>query len=124
MSSGDARPRTVGVLGLCALGLFTTWELLRQGTVIGMDTATAFYPWYAYLGENLRNGHIPMWNPHQFAGTPFAADPESGWAYLPAMLLFTVFPMPQAAHAFLPVHVLIASLATYVLARSLDIRPI
>src|SRR5437870_921631 len=89
-----------------------------------MDTATAFYPWYAYLGENLRNGHIPMWNPHQFAGTPFAADPESGWAYLPAMLLFTVFPMPQAAHAFLLVHVLIASLATYVLARSLDIRPI
>src|SRR5438067_1899711 len=88
-----------------------------------MDTATAFYPWYAYLGENLRNGHIPMWNPHQFAGTPFAADPESGWAYLPAMLLFTVFPMPQAAHAFLLVHVLIASLATYVLARSLDIRP-
>ncbi len=112
------------VLGLCALGLFTTWELLRHGTVIGMDTATAFYPWYAYLGENLRNGHIPMWNPHQFAGTPFAADPESGWAYLPAMLLFTVFPMPQAAHAFLLVHVLIASLATYVLARSLDIRPI
>jgi hypothetical protein len=114
----------VSVLGLCALGLFTTWELLRHGTVIGMDTATAFYPWYAYLGENLRSGHIPMWNPHQFAGTPFVADPESGWAYLPAMLLFTVFPMPQAAHAFLLVHVLIASLATYVLARSLDIRPI
>ena len=81
------------VAGLCALGCLTLWQLLRDGTVIGMDTATAFYPWYAYLGESLRSGHIPMWNPHQFAGTPFAADPESGWTYLPAMLLFTLLPL-------------------------------
>ena len=89
-----------------------------------MDTATAFYPWYAYLGESLRSGHIPMWNPHQFAGTPFAADPESGWTYLPAMLLFTALPLVQAANAFLLVHVLLAGLATYALARSLGIPPI
>jgi hypothetical protein len=106
------------------VGGFTTWAVLRDGTVIGMDTATAFYPWYAYLGENLRSGHIPMWNPHQFAGTPFAADPESGWAYLPATLLFTVLPLTQAANAFLLVHVLLAGLATFALARSLGIRPI
>jgi hypothetical protein len=98
--------------------------LLHDGTVIGMDTATAFYPWYAYLGENLRSGQIPMWNPYQFAGTPFAADPESGWTYVPAMLLFTVLPLTQAANAFLIVHVLLAGLATYALARSLGIPSI
>src|SRR5207244_6807465 len=87
-------------------------------------TATAFYPWYAYLGESLRSGHIPMWNPHQFAGTPFAADPESGWTYLPAMLLFSLLPLTQAANAFLLLHVLLAGLATYVLARSLGIQPV
>ena len=100
------------------------WKLLRDGTVIGMDTATAFYPWYAFLGESLRSGHIPMWNPHQFAGTPFAADPESGWTYLPAMLLFTLLPLAPAANAFLLFHVLLAGLATYALARSLQIPPI
>src|SRR6266567_3565130 len=124
MSSGDARPRIVGVLGLCALGLFTTWELLRHGTVIGMDTATAFYPWYAYLGEQLRSGHIPMWNPHQFAGTPFAADPESGWAYVPAMLFFTGLPLAAAADAFIAFHVLLAGLSTYALARSLGVQTV
>lgn len=117
-------PDLAAVVALCTLGCLTAWVLLRDGTVIGMDTATAFYPWYAYLGEHLRSGQIPMWNPHQFAGTPFAADPESGWTYLPAMLLFTALPLTQAANAFLLVHLLLAGLASYALARSLRIRPI
>ncbi|MGI9147459.1 MAG: YfhO family protein [Chloroflexota bacterium] len=112
------------MVGLSALACLTTWELVRDGMPIGMDTATAFYPWYVYLGENLRNGHIPMWNPHQFAGSPFAADPESGWAYLPAMLVFAVLPLTQAASTFLLFHLLLAGLATYALARSLGIRPL
>src|SRR4030088_1573777 len=89
-----------------------------------MDTATAFYPWYTYLGENLRSGHVPMWNPHQFAGTPFAADPESRWTYPPAMLFFTLLPLVQAATGFLLFHGLLAGLATYAFARSLQIPPI
>jgi hypothetical protein len=100
------------------------WQLLKDGTVIGMDTATGFYPWYAHLGEQLRGGHIPMWNPFQFAGTPFAGDPESGWAYLPAMVLFTILPLTAAADSFLTFHVLLAGLSTYALARSLGVPSI
>src|SRR5438034_8557290 len=117
-------PDLVWVAGLCAIAAVTIYALVLDGTPLGMDTATAFYPWYAYLGQSLASGHIPMWNPYQFAGTPFAADPESGWAYLPAMLLFSLLPLTQAANAFLLLHVLLASLATYVLARSLGIQPV
>jgi hypothetical protein len=67
----------MAVGAFCVLTVVAQWQLLKDGTVIGMDTATGFYPWYAYLGEQLRGGHIPMWNPYQFAGTPFAGDPES-----------------------------------------------
>ncbi|MCA1644989.1 MAG: hypothetical protein LC797_05785 [Chloroflexi bacterium] len=84
-----------------------------------MDTATAFYPWYTFLGEQLRSGHIPTWNPHQFAGTPFAADPESGWMYLPAMAAFTVLPLEAAARGYLLFHAALAGLSLYVLARTL-----
>jgi Bacterial membrane protein YfhO len=105
------------------VGLWS-WDLLRDGTAVGMDTATAFYPWYAYLGENLRSGHVPVWNPHQFSGTPFAGDPESGWTYAPAMLLFTLLPLTAAGDAFLVVHLLLAGLATYALARSLGSGPL
>jgi len=110
----------VGVVG-GLLGL-SGWDLLNGGTLVGMDTATAFYPWYGFLGESLRSGHIPVWNPYQFSGTPFAGDPESGWAYLPAMLAFALLPLGAAAGAFLIGHLLLAGLATYALARSLGLQ--
>jgi hypothetical protein len=89
-----------------------------------MDTATAFFPWYSFLGAQLRAGHIPVWNPHQFSGAPFAADPESGWMYLPAMLGFTLLPLDAAIRAHLLFHVLLAGAATYALARTLGANPL
>ncbi len=112
-------PDAVAVGAVCLLAVAAELPLLKDGTVIGMDTATGFHPWYAYLGEQLRTGHIPMWNPYQFAGTPFAADPESGWAYMPAMAFYTGLPLTAAANAFMAFHVLLAGLSTYALARSL-----
>jgi hypothetical protein len=50
---------------------------------------------------------------------PFAADPESGWTYLPAMLFFTLFPLAVAAKALLLFHALLAALSMFGLARVL-----
>src|SRR5947209_16475734 len=125
MSSGVIqRHDTMAVAVLLVLTAASQWERIFGPSLIGMDTATAFYPWYGFLGEQLRAGHIPVWNPHQFSGTPFAADPESGWTYLPAMLLFTLLPAPQAFDASIVFHLALAALATYVLARALQIPPI
>jgi hypothetical protein len=98
------------------------WDRLSGPAWIGMDTSTFFFPWYSYLGEQLRSGHIPVWNPHTFGGAPFAADPESGWMYLPAMLAFTLFNPDTAARASLLFHVLLAALSTYALARTLGLN--
>jgi hypothetical protein len=89
-----------------------------------MDTATAFFPWYTFLGEQLRQGHLPVWNPHTFSGAPFAADPESGWMYLPAMLFYSVLPLDAAVRANLLFHVLLAALSTYALVRLLGLSPL
>jgi hypothetical protein len=103
------------------LALAVEWDVVRGGTVASMDTAGAFYPWYAFLGERLRAGHIPLWDPHHFAGAPFAADPESGWMYLPAMLAFALLPLAAAATSYMVGHVLLAGLATYGLGRALGL---
>ena len=87
---------------------------------VGLDAATQFYPWYSLLGETLRAGEIPGWNPRQFAGAPFAADPLSGWTYLPAMVLFTLLPtVSAAAKSYAFFHLLMAGLAAFALARTL-----
>ena len=107
---------------LFALTVVGSWNLLGTETVVGMDAATQAYPWYSFLGESLSSGEIPGWNPYQFSGTPFAADPLSGWSYLPAMLLFSFLPLATAAKSYLFLHLLLAGLFAYALARVLGIK--
>jgi hypothetical protein len=98
------------------------WDLVSGGVVVSKDPITQYYPWYSHLGERLRSGDIPAWNPSQFSGAPFAGDPLSGWTYLPAMILFTILPLPAAASSFVFIHLLLAGLFTYALARVLRIN--
>ena len=111
------------LLALAIVTAVASTMLLYGGTMIGQDSATQFYPWYDYLGERLRGGEVPAWNPYQFAGAPFAADPQSGWTYLPAMLVFTLLPLSLAVPVFLVGHLTIAGFGTYALARVLRILP-
>ena len=116
-----AAPTLVGVGVVVIFTLVTNWDVVFDQLLIGMDTATAFYPWYSFLGEQLRNGHVPGWNPHTFSGTPFAADPESGWMYLPAMLAFTVLPLEMAARSFVFFQAALAGLSMFALGRTLGL---
>ncbi|MDQ3327948.1 MAG: YfhO family protein [Chloroflexota bacterium] len=104
-----------------AVAVLMEWKVLVGGTVVGMDAATLFYPAYAFLGESLSSLRLPVWNPYQVSGTPFAADPQSGWMYWPAMVLFSALPLAAAAKSFIFLHLLVAALAVYALARCLGI---
>ena len=55
---------------LLVFTLVAVWDLVTGGIVVGKDTITQYYPWYSYLGERLRSGDIPAWNPYQFSGAP------------------------------------------------------
>lgn len=122
-AAGAGRRADVGaVLFIIALAVVTQLPLLTGGTIIGQDTASFFFPMFSFLGNSLRSGDIPGWNPHSFSGAPFAADPQSGWMYLPAMVLFTLLPLAAAAKSYMLLHILLAGLSTYALARALGIR--
>ena len=88
------------------------------------DNLTAYLPWWSYLGERLSAGEIPGWNPHQFSGIPFLADPQSGWMYWPAMIAFTLFDPIVAMKVKLVIELAIAAFSTYALARLFGYRPI
>jgi hypothetical protein len=109
---------------LVLIAIVMTIPLVWGGIRVGQDTATQFYPWYSYLGEQLRAGRVPEWNPHQFSGTPFAGDPQSGWTYLPAMVLFTLLPLTPAVVLFLFLHLLLASLGACFLARRIGLSEV
>lgn len=99
-----------------------SWPLLTGGQLVGLDMVTFYLPMYAYLGDRLATFDLPGWNPYQFAGHPFAANPLSGWLYAPVMLLFTVFPLGVAASLYLVTHAALAGLGTYAFARIIGLN--
>lgn len=116
------RSGTLLVVGLVLVTVLGEWPLLHGRVVAGLDSLTQFYPWYALVGSALRDGRLPGWNPYSMAGGPLAGNPLSGWTYLPAMFALTLFPLPTAAVIYQLFHVLLATLATYALARILGLR--
>jgi len=85
-------------------------EFAFGGRLAPSDLSTYFLPTYCFLGKSLAGGHIPAWNPYTLAGTPFAADPQSGWMYAPAMLLFTVLPCAAAIQVMVVIQPILAGL--------------
>jgi hypothetical protein len=88
------------------------------------DVPSLWLPTYCLLGRTLRQGHILGWNPFTMGGVPFAADPQSGWLYLPAMALFTALPCGAAIEGMILFQPVLAGLGVYWFSRSEDLsRP-
>jgi hypothetical protein len=111
------------VTALLALAL-TAAALWMPYSIYRLDNLAFYLPWYQHLGERLRDFDIPGWMPNVFSGTPFAGDPQSGWGYLPAMVIMTTVPSLTGFKLFLTFHILLAALGSYVFIRNLGMAPI
>jgi len=82
------------MLALVTVGFF--WQILLTADTWmpagGGDLAPFLYPTYRFAAEQLRQGTIPLWNPHLYSGAPFAADIQSGLFYPVNLLLFLLAP--------------------------------
>ncbi len=82
-----------GLLALVTVGFF--WRILFTEAWMpagGGDLAPFLYPNYHFAAEHLRQGTIPLWNPHLYSGTPFAADIQTGLFYPINLLVFLLVP--------------------------------
>lgn len=83
-----------GLLALATVGFF--WQILLTPQAWmpagGGDLAPFLYPNYRFAAEQLRQGVIPLWNPHLYSGSPFAADIQSGLFYPINLLVFFLAP--------------------------------
>jgi len=77
------------------------------------DILAFWFPRWCFLGRSLAAGHVPVWDSLQFAGVPFAADPQSGWLYAPVMGLFSTLGCGTALRAFIVLQPLLAGLGLY-----------
>jgi hypothetical protein len=84
------------------------------------DCTFSYYPRRVFATEMMRQGKIPFWNPHQFCGTPFFANFQSGVFYPVNLAIYWMRPTTQM-DVFLYVHFLIAAVFGYLLGRKLKL---
>jgi Bacterial membrane protein YfhO len=75
------------------------------------DLLLFIVPIKQFLGEHLRRGEIPFWNPWISLGSPFLAAMHMGVFYPPSALL--LLPLPTGLNLFLLAHYLIALLGMW-----------
>lgn len=97
--AGRARQRPV-VLAVVALvsipALFFGGAYLFGGhLLLNTDNLLQSYPLRVLVGQDLRHGVFPGWDPYIWSGTPLMAGLNAG-AFYPTTLLFAIFP-PHAA---------------------------
>jgi len=71
------------------------------------DMVLQNYQWKWFIREQLSEGEVPLWNPHQFAGIPFLAAGQQSALY-PLSGIYYVMPLTSAYGWFIVVNLWLA----------------
>jgi hypothetical protein len=93
------------------------WPFLFQGKALYQgDIFLYFEPVLRYIGESLKHGRLPLWNPLVCNGVPQIAIISPGLFYAPNFI-FYVLPFGTALGAVMMFHQWLAGCGTFLLAR-------
>ncbi len=113
----------LGVLAMLTLIFF--WKIaLTNRVLVGLDVFTYFYPYRDFVGEALRAGRLPLWNPYLFMGAPLLANSQAAVLYPFHWPLLWLSAPKQVAWSIV-LHVWLAGVGTYLLTRrATRLRPL
>jgi hypothetical protein len=101
------------LLALLAVIIFLP-ALLKREVFTLRDHFDYFQPLRAFTADELKAGHLPLWNPYSASGEPWLANPQTGVFYPPTWL-FLVLPFATAYMLFLLLHLTILGWGAYLL---------
>ncbi|MER3399878.1 MAG: hypothetical protein C4313_01885 [Thermoflexus sp.] len=90
-----ARGGLVFLFGLWGLFFWPVWLGGYAIASKGGDLWLQLYPVWSFVGESLRKGIFPLWDPRIMAGDPIAAEPQYGLFNPMNGLLFAIHPLPE-----------------------------
>lgn len=111
----------LAILTLFVSSLLFFYDLFEERYLLTeRDLAPYFIPPRFFLMESLSHWNFPLWNPYQFSGHPFFANPQNAVLY-PFNGLFFLFPFDIAFNSIILLHFFLAGLFTYLLMRDLEV---
>ncbi len=87
-------------------------------TFVGRDTVQFFLPIEKAVHEAWRHRQVPLWMPEVSFGRPIAGNPNAG-AFYPVRIAVSPLPFPLSAKLFPVLHIWLAGLGAFSLARFL-----
>lgn len=87
------------------------------------DVIRQMYPWKTFTLKTIKSGQFPLWNPHNFSGSPLFANNQSAILY-PLNIIFLAFDAEFAWTIFIVLQPLLAIIFTYAYARKINLTPI
>lgn len=104
-------------LSLIGLTLLFFWKILLTNLILaGVDVFLYFYPYKDFAAAALREGRLPLWNPHLFMGVPLLANSQVGLFYPLNWLLIWLAAPKQVAWS-IGLHIALAGIFMAMLAR-------
>jgi hypothetical protein len=102
--------------------------LLQRAVVVQHDISMSdllhsHLPYRAAVGRIVASGHLPLWYPDAFGGSPLWAQIESGAAFPLHLLLFALFEPTVAWNLSVVSEILMAAFGAWLLARRLGVEP-
>jgi len=86
------------------------------------DVIQSMYPSFSFMHRSISRRRVPMWNPHQSSGAPFAANCGEGAFYPFNAFFLALFPPGRALGYLAAFHVFISGFFMYLLLRYLGAR--
>jgi len=101
--------------------------LLSGGSLVlsarGQDLSGQFVGWRFFGFSQLSRGHLALWNPHLFAGTPYLGGFQSALLY-PLNWHYAFMPLADAINLGIAMHVFLTGLWMYCWMRFRGLHPV
>jgi hypothetical protein len=93
--------------------------------IVGTEGVNMEWSWLHFLRDSFHNGRIPLWDPYEFGGAPFAGSMQPA-VYYPPQWLFAIVPLTHGQfvserfyHVWLALQHLLAAWFAFALLREL-----
>ena len=110
---------------ICAVGTVLVLPLVFFHKIIctnlilvGIDSFLYFYPYRAFVTQQMLQARLPLWNPYLFLGVPLLANMQAAVLY-PLHWPLLWLTVPKQVAVSIVVHALLAAMGTLVYTRSI-----
>jgi len=115
---------SLGLLSLIGLPFLAFWPVAAGQRIWAVgDFAAYHHPLLTISAQGWRKGHLPLWNPYIFGGTPLLAAQQAGVLYPLNILMELALPPWQVLGLSILAHLALTGLGVWLYLRSLGLHP-